>query len=406
MNTDPVELMPARILVLDDERQIHASMRLRLGDEHELVSCFNGDDALRRLSQERFDLCFVDIHMPKMDGLRFIDAARTADPQLGYVVISAFDTDENLRRVIPLQVCDFIPKPLPEPPNFEAHIPVWVASTRKRRREHHLAQHAGTIAVELDSARMERDIELVASESARDALLQTAGLLSTINAHYLNGCTVISGRVKADPTLLPLLRAMEEGRRATEAVVNVTERFLGSAYGNRDSSPALVNEGIQDAINLVARGNAIESCNKSVHFTPLDVQLPLRGLSGIAFLLMVFPALAATLELAAPNSTVAVRGEYYGRLDEMLKDPKLRSHLWVNRRNALTSHPGWLIVLSSKSAAFTRTQADLWLKGEYAPLRAITPRGLIEGIQKCHGLIGFSLSPQVQHFRLCLALPT
>src|SRR5688572_17434984 len=114
MSIDPVDLMPARILVVDDEQQIHASMRLRLGNDHELVFSFGGPDALRKLSQDRFDLCFADIHMPEMDGLRFIDAARTIDPQLGYVVLSAFDTDDNLRRTIPLQVYDFISKPLPE----------------------------------------------------------------------------------------------------------------------------------------------------------------------------------------------------------------------------------------------------------------------------------------------------
>lgn len=406
MSRDPVDLMPPRILAVDDERQIHASLRLRLGGDNELVCCFNARDALAKVSGERFDLCCVDIHMRELDGLRFIDEARKIDPQLGYVVISAFDTDENLRRTIPLQVYDFIPKPLPERHEFEARIHGWVEATRKRRREHDLVQNAGTIASERDFARMERDVELVASESARDALLQVAGLLTTIDAHYLNACTVLGARAKSDATLMPLLRSMEEGRRATNAVVNVTESFLGSAYGSRDSSPALVNEGIRDAINLATRDPRVERLSKAVQFVPFDIRLPLRGLSGIAFLLMIFPALSAALSLAPPGTSAGIRGEHHPRLDAVLKDSKLRTYLWLNRRNALLSHAGWIITFSSPCPSLTRAQIELWLKGEYAPLAAITPRGLIEGVQKCHGLLGFSLLPQTEQFRLCLALPT
>jgi CheY-like chemotaxis protein len=401
---DPVDLMPGRILIVDDERQIHASLRLRLAGDYDLVCCFSGRDALKKLSEERFDLCFADIHMPAMDGLRFIDAARSVDPQLGYVVLSAFDSDSNLRRTIPLQVYDFIPKPLPERHHFEGRIQTWVEATRTRRREHELALQADTVANERDSARMERDVELVASDRARDALQQVAGLLSTINAHYFNACSVLTDRVKGDPTLMPLLRAMEQGRRATEAVVNVTESFIGSAYGSRDSSPALINPGICDAIALATRDPRVLELRKAVHFLQLDVRLPLRGLSGIGFLLMVFPALAAALALASPNTTVSIRGEHHARLDGVLKDPKLRSYYWLNRRNALTSHPAWVIAISSTSSALSRAQVELWLKGEYAPLAAITPRGIIDGIQKAHGLLGFAVSP-AEHFRLCLALP-
>jgi len=381
-------------------------MRLRLGGEHELFFSFGGPEALEKLANDRFDLCFADIHMPEMDGLRFIDAARTIDPQLGYVVLSAFDTDDNLRRTIPLQVYDFISKPLPERNEFEARIHGWVEATRKRRREHSLSQHADTLASERDSARMERDVELVASESARDGLQQTATLLTSMDAQFLWACTFLNARVKSDPTLMPLLRAMEVGRRAAEAAVNVTERFLGSAYGSRDSSPALVNEGIRDAINQILRDPAIQELNKTIHFVPLEITLPLRGISGIAFLLMILPAIGAALSLSASNSTIAIRGEHFGRLDAMLKDPKLRTHFWINRRNALTSHPAWLIVISSTCPALTRTQAEQWLKGEFRALSGITPRGLIEGVQKCHGMIGFSVSPQDQNFRLCLALPS
>ena len=130
MTRDPVDLMPPHILVVDDERQIHASLRLRLGADNDLVFCFNAREALAKVAKERFDLCLVDITMPEMDGLRFIDAARKVDPQLGYVVFSAFDSDDNLRRSIPLQVYDFLSKPLPERHQFEGKIPGWVEATR------------------------------------------------------------------------------------------------------------------------------------------------------------------------------------------------------------------------------------------------------------------------------------
>jgi CheY-like chemotaxis protein len=406
MTRDPTDLLPARVLVVDDEPQIHASLRLRFSSEYQVVYCLDAHDALAKVGSHRFDLCFADINMPGLDGFAFIDAARTVDPQLGYVVLSAFDSDDNLRRTIPLQVYDFISKPLPERHEFEGRMRDWVEATRKRRREHTLAQRADTIAGERDSARMERDVELVASESARDCVLQTAGLLSTLNAHFLQACTVISSRTKTDSSLIPLLRGLEQGRRATEAVINVTENFLGSAYGSRDSSPALVNEGIRDAISLATRDPHVQQLNKIIHFVPLDLQLPLRGLSGISFLLMMFPALAASLSMASPNSTVRIRGEHQARLDAVLKHPKLRSDLWVNRRSALISHPGWLIEITSTAAAFTREQVESWLKGEYAPLSTITPRGMIDGVQKCHGLLGFSISPQTEYFRLSFALPT
>src|SRR5688572_58468 len=123
MLNDPIQMISPRILVVDDEPQIHASLRLRLEKGNDLAFSFGAKDALTKIASQCFDLCLVDINMPDIDGLRFIDAARKVDAHLGYVVVSAFDTDQNLRRTIPLQVYDFIPKPLPDRQEFEGKIP-------------------------------------------------------------------------------------------------------------------------------------------------------------------------------------------------------------------------------------------------------------------------------------------
>ncbi|MSU60248.1 MAG: response regulator [Pedosphaera sp.] len=406
MNPDAVDLLPPRILIVDDERQIHASLRLRLGRDYDLAFCFDAREALEKIAHERFDLCLADIHMPHLDGLAFIEAARQVDPGLGFVVLSAFDTDENLRRAIPLQVYEFLSKPLPERHEFEGREPDWVEQTRRRRRDQALAQQSGTIAGERDSAQLEREVELVASETARDALRQTASLLTTIQAHLVAATTVVAARARTDPSVGHLLRNLEEARKTTDAVMTVAEGFFDSAYGSRDTSPALINEGIRHAINIAVRMSRAEDTSKVVDFSPLDDRLPVQGLSGIDFLLMLVPALGAALTLAPANTTVGIHGEHFSRLEAVPREPRWRGHLWLNRKHALNGHAGVLLTVTASAPPLSRSQLEAWLKGEYIPLATVTSRGLLAGVRKCRGLLGMSLPTQAGQFQLVLALPT
>jgi CheY-like chemotaxis protein len=405
MSTDTTDLVTPRILVVDDERQIHASLRLRLGQHYELVSCPDARTALEAVAGERFDLCLVDIHMPEMDGLAFIEEAQRRDPALGYVVLSAFDSSENLRRTIPLHVFDFIGKPLPEREGFEARIPEWIERTRAQRREHALARHAGAINQDLDLARLEREVELVASETARDALLQTANLLTTIHAHLVSAAAAVAARAKTDPAAAQLLRNLEEARKTADAAASVAAGFFDSAYASRDSSPALIDSGVREAIGIATRMSRAEAANKAVDFVPLDVRLPIQGLSGIDFLLMLVPLIGAALTRTGAATTVGIRLQQLPRLDAAVKDPQLRSYLWVNRRHALTSRPGVLVTVTTTAPPLSRAEAEAWLRGDAGPLATVSPRGLLAGLQKCRGLLALSLLPQTRQFHLALVLP-
>lgn len=406
MKFDPIDALTPRILVVDDERQIHSTLKLRLGRDYDLSFASDGISALNLLQSERFDLCLADIRMPGLDGLRFVEKARELDPALGFVILSAFGTDENLRRAIPLQVFDFIGKPLPERADFEAKIPDWVGRTRRQRRNSSMADHAESIIDDLASARMAQEIEVVASETARDALLQTSNLLTTIHAHLVTAISIHSTRSRSEPGQAHLQRNLEEARKTADVAMSVAEGFFDSAYGSRDHSPAVVMPGVNLAVEIARRTSGSDEQNKYVDISPLDRPLSVRGLSGIEFLLLMVPSIGVALACAPLNSTIGITVQAVQRLDVMPPDAKPTDYLWVNRRNAVVGQAGVMFTITAAAPAFSRTDGEAWLKGNNRNLSAITARGLINGVKKCRGVLGIAIAPFSEEFRLTLALPT
>ena len=100
-----------------------------------------------------------------------------------------------------------------------------------------------------------------------------------------------------------------------------------------------------------------------------------------------------------------MRAESFSRLDAVTRDPRRRDFLWLNRKHALGSHPGALITISASAPPLSTAQVEAWFKGELAPLAAVPSRGLVAGIQKCHGLLGVAVAPTADRFSLTLALP-
>jgi len=406
MTSHPRELVTPRILAVDDERQIHASLRLRLTENYKLISCTDPAEALCRVKQEPFDLCLVDLHMPGMSGLDFVEAARQIDPGLGFVILSGYGTEENLRRAIPLQVYDFIFKPLPDRLGFEDRFPDWLERTSKRRRELTLVKESSTLSRELGAAQIERDIEFTASESARDALLQSANLLTTVHALLASATHSLDSRSKQDATMGSVCRTLQEARRAAEAATSITEGFFNSAYANRDTSPAHLGGCLAHALGIWARWARVEQDRKNIDLAAHEQNAVIRGLSGIELLLLLIPALGAALETTAPGTTVQVRAVGLTRLDAAPRDLHARDFLWVNRKQAAHSQAGIVLRIRTSAAALDHAQIKNWLEGSGAGRIQIPARGLLHGLTKCKGMLGVTVAPTHDHLELVLALPT
>lgn len=72
-----------RVLVVDDVVGVRESLRIALQEAgHEVATAEGGDEALKRLQAERFDVLVADVWMPQGDGLTLLRRIRTEQPEL------------------------------------------------------------------------------------------------------------------------------------------------------------------------------------------------------------------------------------------------------------------------------------------------------------------------------------
>ena len=100
-----------RILVADDEEGIRESLNLILGDDYQLEFAVDGQETLRKLTNDRFDLALLDIKMPKLDGLEVMKRLRQQRITVPVFVLSAYQSVELAKEAIKLGAIDYLPKP-------------------------------------------------------------------------------------------------------------------------------------------------------------------------------------------------------------------------------------------------------------------------------------------------------
>ncbi|HEV3059194.1 MAG TPA: sigma-54 dependent transcriptional regulator [Vicinamibacterales bacterium] len=103
---------PPRILVVDDERSMRELLAIVLRREgYEVLLAENGRSAIATLERESVDLLISDIKMPDMSGVEVLRAAKTVDPHILGIMITAFASTETAVEAMRLGACDYLSKP-------------------------------------------------------------------------------------------------------------------------------------------------------------------------------------------------------------------------------------------------------------------------------------------------------
>ena len=104
---------PAKILVVDDDPIVCQSCQgILAADGHEVSTALTGDEAMRKIQSERFDVALLDLRIPGSGGLRLLRAIRKASPQTEVVMMTGYPSIENAKGSIGLGAVDYVSKPL------------------------------------------------------------------------------------------------------------------------------------------------------------------------------------------------------------------------------------------------------------------------------------------------------
>lgn len=78
---------------------------------HDVATCDGGVEAIAALQNSRFDMVITDLKMPEVSGIEVLRSAKSVNPAVPVVMITAFATAESAVEAMKLGAADYITKP-------------------------------------------------------------------------------------------------------------------------------------------------------------------------------------------------------------------------------------------------------------------------------------------------------
>jgi len=104
--------MKYKVLLVEDEKNFGMVLRDYLGmNNYEVTLCENGEIGLETFKSGKFDLCIVDIMMPKKDGFTLASEIREINKTIPFIFLTARGMRDDMIKGYKLGADDYITKP-------------------------------------------------------------------------------------------------------------------------------------------------------------------------------------------------------------------------------------------------------------------------------------------------------
>jgi DNA-binding response OmpR family regulator len=174
------------ILIVDDEaalRQTLARILQRAG--FEVTTSPNGTEALKLLSQHAFDLVYLDIRMPDINGLEILKTIHTKHPEVPVVLFTAQPDLNSAVQALRHGATDYLLKPL-KPQTLLDRTQSILARTKKERRKREIQRQIEALQLELTALEQENALpegETLPSTASDERYLRRGNLTLDLHTH-------------------------------------------------------------------------------------------------------------------------------------------------------------------------------------------------------------------------------
>ncbi len=104
--------MNKKILVVDDEKNIRLTLEKALSNAgYEVETALNGEDGLEKIKEDEYPVILLDMKMPGMDGLEFLEKVNELKYQTRVVMITGYGNVETAVETMKLGAVDYLRKP-------------------------------------------------------------------------------------------------------------------------------------------------------------------------------------------------------------------------------------------------------------------------------------------------------
>jgi DNA-binding NtrC family response regulator len=101
-----------KILVVDDERDICRALEFLLSREgYKVSTAYSGQDALKKIEAEEFDLVITDLRMEGISGMEVLERSVAMRPAMIVIIMTAFGSVESAVEAMKKGAGDYIVKP-------------------------------------------------------------------------------------------------------------------------------------------------------------------------------------------------------------------------------------------------------------------------------------------------------
>lgn len=105
--------MVANILIVDDDVEFGTALsKILKGEEYDTCIAPSANEGLKVLKARKFDLVFLDLSMPGISGIDFLENIRKDNPTLPVIIITAFGEWDAYAEAAEKGAYSFVNKPV------------------------------------------------------------------------------------------------------------------------------------------------------------------------------------------------------------------------------------------------------------------------------------------------------